>query len=80
MSLQLPKRAAGTLRRVALMAALGTTLVLLAGCSAQTQHEWKNLAMPDPATEQSHHIFLLWRYAWIAAMVTGVAPSDSTKP
>ena len=72
MSLQLPKRAAGTLRRVALMAALGTTLVLLAGCSAQTQHEWKNLAMPDPATEQAHHTFLLWRYAWIAAMITGV--------
>ena len=72
MGLQLPKRAAGTLRRVTLLAALGTTLVLLAGCSAQTQHEWKNLAMPDPATEQAHHIFLLWRYAWIAAMVTGV--------
>jgi cytochrome c oxidase subunit 2 len=70
--LQLPKRAAGTLRRVALLAALGTTLVLLAGCSDQTQHEWKNLAMPDPATEQAHHIFYLWRYAWIAALVTGV--------
>ncbi len=70
--LQLPKRAAVTLRRVIQFAALGTTLVLLAGCSAQTQHEWKNLAMPDPATEQAHHIFYLWRYAWIAAMVTGV--------
>ncbi|MBB6626443.1 cytochrome c oxidase subunit II [Nocardioides sp. KIGAM211] len=72
MGLQLPKRSAGTLRRVALLAALGTVLVLLAGCSAQTQHEWKNLAMPDPVTEQGHHTFLLWRYAWIAAMVTGV--------
>ncbi len=72
MGLQLPKRAAGTLRRVTLLAALGTTLVLLAGCSAQTQHEWKNLAMPDPVTEQGHHTFLLWRYAWIAAMITGV--------
>ncbi len=47
-------------------------LVLLAGCSAQTQDEWKNLAMPDPATEQADHIFYLWRYAWIAAMATGV--------
>lgn len=72
MGLQLPKRAAGTLRRVTLLAALGTTLVLLAGCSAQTQHEWKNLAMPDPVTAQGHHTFLLWRYAWIAAMITGV--------
>ncbi len=47
-------------------------LVFLAGCSAETQHEWKNLAMPDPATEQADHIFYLWRHAWIAAMVTGV--------
>jgi cytochrome c oxidase subunit 2 len=47
-------------------------LVFLAGCSAQTQDEWQNLAMPDPASEQAVHIFYLWRYAWIAAMVTGV--------
>ena len=46
-------------------------LVLLAGCSAETQHEWQNLAMPDPATEQADHIFYLWRYAWIAALLTG---------
>ena len=65
------KRAAGFLRRAALVAAVGS-LVLLAGCSAETQHEWENLAMPDPATEQAVGIFYLWRYAWIAAMVTGV--------
>jgi cytochrome c oxidase subunit 2 len=47
-------------------------LVLLAGCSAQTQDEWANLAMPDPATEQAVHIFELWRGAWIAAMATGI--------
>ena len=28
--------------------------------------------MPDPATEQADHIFYLWRYAWIAALITGV--------
>ena len=28
--------------------------------------------MPDPATEQADHIYYLWRYAWIAALVTGV--------
>jgi cytochrome c oxidase subunit 2 len=65
------QRAAGYLRRAALVAAVGS-LVLLAGCSAETQHEWKNLAMPDPATEQADGIFYLWRYAWIAALVTGV--------
>jgi cytochrome c oxidase subunit 2 len=59
------------LRRAALVATMGA-LVLLAGCSAETQGEWQNLAMPDPATEQADHIFYLWRWAWVAAMVTGV--------
>ncbi len=68
---QIHQRAARLLRRAALVAALGS-LVFLAGCSANSQKEWKNLAMPDPATEQADHIFYLWRYAWIAAMVTGV--------
>ena len=70
MGQQLHQRATGTLRRVALVAVLGA-VVLVSGCSAQTQHEWKNLAMPDPATEQGEHIFYLWRWAWVAALVTG---------
>jgi cytochrome c oxidase subunit 2 len=69
--LQLPQRAAGFLRRAALVAALGS-LVLVTGCSAESQQEWKNLAMPDPATEQADHIFYLWRWAWVAALITGV--------
>jgi cytochrome c oxidase subunit 2 len=69
--LQLPQRAAGFLRRAALVAALGS-LVLVTGCSAESQQEWKNLAMPDPATEQADHIFHLWRWAWVAALITGV--------
>ena len=28
--------------------------------------------MPDPATEQGEHIFVLWHWAWVAALVTGV--------
>jgi cytochrome c oxidase subunit 2 len=52
--------------------ALLGALLFLAGCSAETQHQWENLAMPDPATEQAEHIFSLWRYSWIAALVTGV--------
>jgi len=69
--LQLPKRAAGNLRRVALLAALGTTLLLLSSCSSQTEGEWKRLAMPDPASEQGEHILRLWQGAWIAALITG---------
>jgi len=59
------------LRRAALVATMGA-LVLLAGCSAETQDEWKNLAMPDPATEQAVHTFDLWRWSWVAAMATGI--------
>jgi len=46
-------------------------LVSLTGCSEDTKHQWANLAMPDPATEQGEHIFLLWRWAWVAALATG---------
>ncbi|QZY28040.1 aa3-type cytochrome oxidase subunit II [Nocardioides coralli] len=70
MGQQLQRRPAA-LRRVAVVFGLGA-LVFLGGCSAQTQQEWRNLAMPDPATEQADHIFYLWRYAWIAALATGV--------
>ncbi|MFC6288566.1 cytochrome c oxidase subunit II [Nocardioides sp. GCM10027113] len=44
----------------------------MSGCSAESQQEWKNLAMPNPATEQADHIFYLWRWAWVAALITGV--------
>ena len=70
MGQQLHQRATGTLRRAALVAVLGA-VVLVSGCSAQTQHEWKNLAMPDPGTQQGEHIFYLWRWAWVAALLTG---------
>jgi cytochrome c oxidase subunit II len=62
------QRATGFLRRAALLAALGS-LVLVSGCSLD---EWRNGAMPDPATEQAQSNFMLWRYAWIAALITGV--------
>ena len=46
-------------------------VVALTGCSEKTRHEWANLAMPDPATAQGEHIFMLWRWAWVAALATG---------
>lgn len=68
---QVHQRAAGFLRRAALFVAVGS-LVFLTGCSAESQDAWKNLAMPDPATEQANGIYFLWRYAWIAALLTGL--------
>jgi len=47
--------------------------LLLSGCSAQDTQAWKNLAMPSrDATETSHYVFDLWRWGWVAALVTGV--------
>jgi cytochrome c oxidase subunit 2 len=58
--------------RSACVALTAVILVLtLTGCSEKDRHQWANLAMPDPATEQAHHTFLLWRWAWVAALATG---------
>jgi cytochrome c oxidase subunit 2 len=58
--------------RSACVALTAVVLVLtLTGCSEKDRHQWANLAMPDPATEQAHHTFLLWRWAWVAALATG---------
>ncbi|WGL53787.1 cytochrome c oxidase subunit II [Nocardioides sp. BP30] len=65
-----PKRAKGTaarMRRLALVAGLGASAVLLGGCSTAA----KNFGMPSPATTQGEHVLHLWRGAWIAALVTG---------
>jgi len=74
--LQLPPRGvgkAGRGRRAPLLAAvLGVAVVLLAGCSSENRDDWKNLAMPSPATEQGEHTLALWQGAWVAALLTGV--------
>jgi cytochrome c oxidase subunit 2 len=67
---QLHRRGAGFVRRGALAATVGAIL-FLTGCSAETQHEWANFAMPDPATKQADYIFNLWHWAWVAALLTG---------
>ena len=72
MGLQLPKRAAGNLRRVTVLGILGTSLSVLSGCSSESQDEWGRFAMPEPASEQGEHILNLWQGAWLAALVTGL--------
>ncbi len=62
----------GRIVRRASVAVTGVVLVLaLTGCTSEQRHEWANLAMPDPITAQGEHTFLLWRWAWIAALATG---------
>jgi cytochrome c oxidase subunit II len=69
--LRTSRRAGTKTLRLALLAAVLASAVVLSGCSEESQHQWKNLAMPDPASEQGEHIFSLWRGAWIAALLTG---------
>ncbi|MBS2937515.1 cytochrome c oxidase subunit II [Nocardioides sp. J2M5] len=47
-------------------------MLVLAGCSEADQHQIRNLAMPDRASAQGPYTYELWKWAWVAAMVTGV--------
>src|SRR4051812_35093343 len=66
-----PRRTREIARRAGVALTTAVLLVSLTGCSEKDRHEWANLAMPDPATTQGEHIFLLWRWAWVAALATG---------
>ncbi|GAB2879917.1 aa3-type cytochrome oxidase subunit II [Nocardioides pacificus] len=72
MGLQLPKRATRSVKRLALGAALGSSLLLVGACSTEDKDQIGRLAMPEPITETAPAIYDLWQYAWLAAMVTGV--------
>lgn len=72
MGLQLPKRAAAPARRLAMGALLAATLLFLSACDAADKDQIARLAMPEPITEQGPYTFDLWKWAWVAAMVTGV--------
>ena len=72
MGLQVPKIAGAPARRVLRVAVLGAAMLVLAGCSEADQHQIRNLAMPDRITEQGPYTYELWKWAWVAAMITGV--------
>lgn len=71
MGLQLPKRFVAP-KRLATVALLGGTLLLLGACSEADKDQMKRLAMPEPATLQAPATFELWKWAWVAALVVGV--------
>ncbi len=71
MGLQLPKRSAAP-KRLAAIALMGGTLLLLGACSQADKDQIGRLAMPEPATTQAPATFDLWKWSWVAAMAVGV--------
>lgn len=74
MGLQVPKPSGAPVRRTLRVAMLGVAMLVLGGCGgdAWDRDQWANLAMPDRATAEGPYTFELWKWAWVAAMVTGV--------
>jgi cytochrome c oxidase subunit 2 len=70
--LQVPQISGAPARRILRVALLGVTMLVLAGCSAADEHQIRNLAMPDRITEQGPYTYELWKWAWVAAMATGL--------
>ena len=68
MGLELPKRA----RNLIVGVVTGSAVLLLSGCSVDEGSDIKRLAMPVPASEEAQHMFDLWLWSWLAAMITGV--------
>ena len=72
MGAQPSRRPPARLRRFVLIAVVVGAALLLSGCSAGDGEAWKNLALPGrDATETSSYVFDLWRWGWVAALVTG---------
>lgn len=69
MGLQLTRRA----RRTAMGVVLAFSLLLLSACDSETEKQFDKWAMPgdSPATDQGVHIYELWKWSWVAALLTG---------
>jgi cytochrome c oxidase subunit II len=52
-------------------ATLAIGLLLLGGCDAETDRQLRHWAMPESGTYQGDHIYELWKWAWVAALITG---------
>jgi cytochrome c oxidase subunit 2 len=61
-------------RRASWAAMLGVGLLALGACSAEDRAQADRWAMPanSPGTEQGVYIAELWKWSWVAALITGV--------
>lgn len=68
MGLELPKR----VRRVLFGSVMAGAMLFLSGCSQESTDQIKRFALPLPASKEAWDTFYLWRWAWVAALITGV--------
>jgi len=66
--LHIPKRA----RRLLVGGVLVTAMLFLSGCDQESTGQIKRFALPLPASKEAWHTYDLWRWAWVAAMLTGL--------
>lgn len=59
-------------RRGAVAAVLGAAVLLLSGCSAETEYQLRHFGLPGQATEEAPHIANLWIWSWVAALAVGI--------
>lgn len=67
MGLQLTRRTS----RAVLGASVAVSLMMLSACDAETERQLSNWAMPESGTEQGESIYELWKWSWVAALITG---------
>ncbi|ADB31845.1 cytochrome c oxidase, subunit II [Kribbella flavida DSM 17836] len=59
-------------RRLLVAAAVVVSTLVLTGCSAETNAQWKRLGLPEGASDRTEAVRSLWIGAWIAALIIGV--------
>jgi cytochrome c oxidase subunit 2 len=59
-------------RRTVLAGLMATAVLLLSGCSAETDGQIRRLAEPLGATKEAPYVHDLWMWSWLAAMIVGV--------
>jgi cytochrome c oxidase subunit 2 len=67
-SLQLPQR----LRRPAVGGLLALVVLILSGCSAETEGQIERLANPVASTKEAELMHSMWMWSWLAAILVGI--------
>ena len=60
------------MRRLTVGIVAGAALLAVSGCSAEGKDEVQRLAMPAPRSNEAQHIYSLWQWSWLAAILVGI--------